>query len=77
MVPLVQRELRKGSLTFKVSKVPTPLNAIAAEHECDLIIDVQCNGSMLCGMLMDGGEESMWWQSLKWGIEGWKLIDRL
>jgi hypothetical protein len=59
MVPLVQRELRKGSLTFKVSKVPKPLNAIVAGHECDPIIDVQCNGSMLCGMLVDGREDSM------------------
>jgi len=40
MVPSAQRELRKGLLTPKVLKVPTPLNAIAAEHECDPIIDV-------------------------------------
>jgi hypothetical protein len=31
------------------------LNAIAIKHECDLIIDVQCNGSMLRGVLVDGG----------------------
>ncbi len=43
--------------TFKVPKVPTPLNAIAAERECDLIIDVQCNGSLLRGVLIDGGAE--------------------
>jgi hypothetical protein len=55
MVPSVQRELRKGLSTPKVPKVPTPLNAIAAEHECDPIIDVQCNGSVLCGVLVDGG----------------------
>jgi phosphatidylglycerophosphate synthase len=47
--------LRKGLSTLKVPKVPTPLNAIAIEHECDPIIDVQCNGSMLCGVLVDGG----------------------
>jgi hypothetical protein len=54
MVPSVQRELRKGLSTPKVPKVPTPLNAIVAEHECDLIIDVQCNGSVLRGVLVDG-----------------------
>ncbi len=31
------------------------MNAIAAERECDPIIDVQCNGSVLCGVLVDGG----------------------
>ncbi len=55
MVSLVQRELRKGLLTPKVPKVPTPLNATAVEHECDSIIDVQCIGSLLRGMLVDGG----------------------
>ncbi|CAK9190886.1 unnamed protein product [Sphagnum troendelagicum] len=55
MVPLTQRELRKGLSTPKVPKVPTPLNAIAVERECDLIIDVQCNGSVLRGVLVDGG----------------------
>jgi len=55
MVPSVQRELRKGLSIPKVPKVPTPLNAIAVEHECDPIIDVQCNGSVLCGVLVDGG----------------------
>ncbi len=54
MVPSAYRELRKG-LTPKVPKVPTPLNAIAAERECVLIIDVQCNGLVLCGVLVDGG----------------------
>ncbi|KAH8936714.1 hypothetical protein BDL97_17G098800 [Sphagnum fallax] len=54
MVPSAYRELRKG-LTPKVPKVPTPLNAIAAERECDLIIDVQCNGLVLRGVLVDGG----------------------
>ncbi len=39
----------------KVPKVPTPLNAITVEHECDPIIDVQCNGSVLHGMLVYGG----------------------
>jgi hypothetical protein len=55
MVPLARRELRKGLSTPKVPKVPTPLNAIAAERECDLLIDVQCNGSVLRGVLVDGG----------------------
>jgi hypothetical protein len=40
--------------TLKVPKVPTPLNAIASECECDLIIDVQCNGSVLHRVLVDG-----------------------
>ncbi len=55
MVPSVRRELRKGLSTPKVPKVPTPLNAIAAKRECDPIIDVQCNGSVLRGVLVDGG----------------------
>jgi len=55
MVPSVRRELRKGLSTPKVPKVPTPLNAIAVERECDPIIDVQCNGSLLRGVLVDGG----------------------
>jgi hypothetical protein len=41
-------------LTPKVSKITTPLNAIVVEHECDLIIDVQCNKLMLHKMLVDG-----------------------
>jgi hypothetical protein len=40
MVSSAQRELRKKLSTPKVPKVPTPLNAIAAELECDPIIDV-------------------------------------
>jgi len=40
--------------TLKVPKLPTPLNAIASECECDLIIDVQCNGSVLHRVLVDG-----------------------
>jgi hypothetical protein len=55
MVSSTRRELRKGLSTPKVPKVPTPLNAIAAERECDPIIYVQCNGSMLRGVLVDGG----------------------
>jgi len=55
MVPSARRELRKGLSTPKVPKVPTPLNAIAAERECDPIIDVQCNGSVLREVLVDGG----------------------
>ncbi len=41
--------------TPKVPKVPTPLNAIATERECDLVIDVHYNGSVLRGVLVDGG----------------------
>jgi hypothetical protein len=55
MVPSAQRELKKGLSTPKVPKVPSPLNAITTECECDLIIDVQCNGSVLCEVLVDGG----------------------
>ncbi len=55
MVPSARRELRKGLSTPKVPKVPSPLNAIAAERECDLIINVQCNESVLRGVLVDGG----------------------
>ncbi len=55
MVPSARKELRKGLSTPKVPKVPSPLNAIIAERECDPIIDVQCNGSMLRGVLVDGG----------------------
>jgi hypothetical protein len=55
MVPLARRELRKGLLTPKVPKVPSPLNAITIERECDPIIDVHCNGSVLCRVLVDGG----------------------
>jgi len=54
MVSSGQRELRKGLSTPKVPKVPTPLIVIA-ERECDPIIDVQCNGSVLRGVLVDGG----------------------
>jgi hypothetical protein len=39
MVPLTRKELRKGLSTPKIPKVPSPLNAIAVEHECDKIID--------------------------------------
>ncbi len=55
MVPLAQKELRNGLLTLKVPKVPTPLNAITIERECDPIIDVQCNGLVLHEMLVDEG----------------------
>ncbi len=43
--------------TPKVPKVPTPLvcNVMdQGERECDPIIDVQCNGSMLHEVLVDG-----------------------
>ncbi len=54
-MPLARRELRKGSSTPKVPKVPTPLNAITVKRECDSIIDVQCNGLVLHEVLVDGG----------------------
>ncbi len=41
-------------LAPKIPKVATTLNAIIVERECDSIIDVQCNESMLCGVLVDG-----------------------
>jgi len=53
-VSSARRELRKGLSTPKVLEIPTPLNAIVAECECDLIINVQCNGLMLHEMLVDG-----------------------
>jgi len=31
------------------------LIAVVTKHKCDQIIDVQCNGSMLCEVLVDGG----------------------
>jgi len=55
MVSSTRRELRKGLSIPKDPKVPTPLNAITTKRECDPIIDVQCNGSMLRGVLVDGG----------------------
>jgi hypothetical protein len=54
MVLSVRRESRKGLLTRKVPKVPTYLNAIVIERECDPIIDVQCSGLMLPIVLVDG-----------------------
>jgi len=55
IVSSIRRELTKGLLKPKAPKVPTPLNAIAVESECDPIIGVQYNGSVLRGMLVDGG----------------------
>jgi hypothetical protein len=54
MVSSVRKELRKRLSTPKVPKVPTPLNAIAVKRECDLIIDVQCNGLVLHEVLVNG-----------------------
>ncbi len=54
-LPLVQRELIKKLSTPKIPKVPTSLNAIIIKREYDSIIDVQCNGSMLRGVLVDRG----------------------
>jgi len=55
MVSSARRELKKGLLAPKVPKAPTPLNVVTTERECDPIIDVQCNGSVLRGVLVDGG----------------------
>jgi len=55
MVPSARKELRKGLSTPKVPKVHTPLNAITTECKCDPIMDVQCNGWVLRGVLVDGG----------------------
>jgi len=55
MVSSARRELRKGLSTPKVPKLPTPLHAITVECKCDSIVDVQCNGSVLRGVLVDGG----------------------
>ncbi len=54
MVSSVRKELRKRLSTPKVPKVPTPLNAIVVKRECDLIIDVQCNGLVLHEVLVNG-----------------------
>ncbi len=53
-MPLVRREFRRGLSTLKVPKVPTPLNAIIIKCERDPIIYMQCNGLVLCGVLVDG-----------------------
>jgi hypothetical protein len=53
MVPSARRKLKKGLSTLKVLKLPTPLNVITTKCQCDPIIDVQCNGSMLHGVLVD------------------------
>ncbi len=55
MVLLAWKELRKGLSTLKIPKVPTPLNAIIAQCECDPIIYVKCSGSPLRQVSMDGG----------------------
>ncbi len=58
-MPSIQRELKKRLSAPKVPKIPTPLNVIVAEGECDPIIYVQCNGLVLHEMLVDVGQESM------------------
>jgi hypothetical protein len=40
MVPLAQKELRKGLSTTKIPYVSTPLNVITIKLEGDLIIDM-------------------------------------
>jgi hypothetical protein len=52
MVALAWKELRKGLSTPKVPKVPTPLNAIAIECECDQ--------SLMCNV-MDQCCVEWWW----------------
>jgi hypothetical protein len=53
MVSLIRKELRKKISTPKVPKVPSPLNDIIVKRECDPVINVQCNGSVLCKVLVD------------------------
>ena len=55
MVPSVRKELKKGLSAHKVPSIPQTLNTIAVQQEYDLIIDVRYNGSMLRGVLVDGG----------------------
>lgn len=40
---------------YKVPSIPRSLNTIVVEQFYDPIIDVGCNGSMLRGVLVDGG----------------------
>jgi hypothetical protein len=56
MLLSIQKELTKRLSTPKIPKIYTLLNVITIEHECDLIIDVQCNGLVLHGVLMDRGK---------------------
>ena len=55
MVPSVRKELKKGLSAHKVPSILPSLNTIAVQQEYDPIIDVGCNGSMLRGVLVDGG----------------------
>jgi hypothetical protein len=55
MVPWTWKELRKALSTPKIPKVPTPLNAITIECECDPIIYVKCCGSPLHEVSVDRG----------------------
>ncbi len=48
MVSSTQRELRKGLSTFKIPKIPAPLNAIVAKCECDQ--SLMCNVMDQCYM---------------------------
>ena len=55
MVPFVRKELRKSLSGHKIQSVLQSLNTIAIQQEYNLIIDIECNGSMLRGVLVDGG----------------------
>ena len=55
MYPSVRKELRKGLSAHKIPSIPQTFNTIAVQQKYDPIIDVGCNGSMLRGVLVDGG----------------------
>ena len=55
MVPSVRKEFRKGLSTHKVPSILQSLNTMPVQQDYDPIIDVGCNGSMLRGVLVDGG----------------------
>ena len=55
MILLVHKELKKSLSAHKVPSIFQSLNTIAVQQEYDPNIDVLYNGSMLRGVLMDGG----------------------
>ena len=55
LVPSVRKELGINLSTHKVPSIFQSFNTIAVQQEYDPIIDVGYNGSMLRGVLVDGG----------------------
>ena len=55
MVPSVRKELKKNLSAHKVPSISQSLNTIVVQQEYDPTIDVGYNGSMLRGVLVDGG----------------------